>query len=82
MYTVIQKRILENLLNRNCIGAKHTGEDDAIRCLPKHARGDGKDALKKLEKAGLILSHPTRYGTEVSLDPTKIGTIRQIIKSP
>jgi DNA-binding MarR family transcriptional regulator len=82
MYTVTEKRILENLLRHNYIGAKHTGEDDAIRCLRKDARGDGKKAIEKLEKRGLVNFHPTRYGVEVSLNPARVVEIRELLEEP
>jgi hypothetical protein len=79
MAALTEKRILENLLEKNIIGEKHTSEDNAIKCLPKHLRGEAKKALKKLAREGYILLKPTSYGMEISLSPHKIAEIRKII---
>lgn len=80
MTDATEKHILENLLNRRIIGEKHTSEDNAIKCLPKDIRGDGKKALKKLIREGYILPKITSYGLEVSLNPRRLQEIIQITK--
>jgi hypothetical protein len=82
MNTVTEKRILQNLLDKHNIGAKHTSETNAIKCLPKAIRGDAKKALKNLEKQGYVISHPTSYEWQISLNPQKLWEIKQIIESP
>jgi len=79
MATLAEKRILENLLEKNIIGEKHTAEDNAIKCLPKYLRGEAKKALKKLVREGYVLPKPTSYGIEVSLNPRRIADIRRIL---
>ncbi|MGD6807560.1 MAG: hypothetical protein ACQCN4_11445 [Candidatus Bathyarchaeia archaeon] len=81
MNTVIAKRILQSLLDKQIIGAKHTSEDNAIKCLPKDARGDAKKILKKLEKEGFVMYHPTSYDRQISLNPTRIKEIQEFLKS-
>ncbi|MDR0471606.1 MAG: hypothetical protein LBH79_07805 [Nitrososphaerota archaeon] len=80
METITGKRILQSLYEKQIIGAKHTSTDNATKCLPKNMRGDGEKILKQLRKQGYINFHPTSYGMEVSLNPTKIVEIRKIIR--
>ena len=80
MMALVEKRLLENLLEKNIIGEKHTSTDNALKCLPKHLRGEAKKALKKLVRAGYVLLKPTSYGMEVSLNPHKIAEIRKMLQ--
>lgn len=80
MIDAIEKHVLENLLNRRVIGEKHTSEDNAIKCLPRDIRGNGKKALKKLIREGYILPKITSYGLEVSLNPRRLQEIIQLTK--
>jgi len=80
MAALVEKRLLEYLLEKNIIGEKHTSEDNAIKCLPKHLRGEAKKALKKLIREGYVLPKPTSYGMEVSLNPHRIAEIRGILR--
>ena len=82
MEGTIQKRILENLLEKNIIGEKHTSEDNVVKCLPKHLRGDARKALKRLVKGGYMQLKPTSYGMEVSLNPYRIAEIRRMLNEP
>lgn len=61
------------------IGGKHTAVEHVIKGLPKHALGDARDAVKALIRGGFILTKPTAYGLQVSLNPEKIGEIEGII---
>lgn len=79
MATLVEKRLLENLLEKNIISEKHTSEDNATKCVPKHLRGEAKKALKKLSREGYVLLKPTSYGMEVSLNPHRIAEIRKIL---
>ena len=79
MVILVEKRILENLLEKNIIGEKHTSEDNAVKCLPKHLRGEAKKTIKKLIRDGYVLPKPTSYGMELSLNPHRMAEIRQII---
>ena len=79
MTTIVEKRILGNLLDKHIIGEKHTSEDNAQKCLPKHLRGEAKKALKKLIREGYVISKITSYGLEVSLNPRRIEEIRKVL---
>ncbi|MCL2432640.1 hypothetical protein [Candidatus Bathycorpusculum sp.] len=80
METDAAKRILKNLLTSNIIGAKHTSTTNALKILPKHNRGDGEKTLKQLRTLGYVTFHPTSCGMEVSINPAKIGEIKNLIK--
>jgi len=79
MDTETAKRILENLYNKDYIGAKHTSPTNALKGLPKHLRGNGEKILKQLQTLGYITPHPTSYGTQISLNKNKLKEIKQII---
>jgi hypothetical protein len=82
LVTTVEKRILENLLEKNIIGEKHTSEDNAQKCLPKHLRGEAKKALKKLIREGYVIPKITSYGLEVSLNPRRLSEICRLINEP
>jgi len=70
--TTVARHMLEKLLTKNIIGAKHTSIDNAVKSLPKHLRGDAEKVLKQLRILGYVTFHPTSYGMEVSINPTKL----------
>ncbi|MCX6708099.1 MAG: hypothetical protein NTW67_00415 [Candidatus Woesearchaeota archaeon] len=39
--------------------------------LPSHAKGDIKDAAEELIKEEILITKPTSYGMQVSLNPRK-----------
>jgi len=80
MINTTDRHLLENLLNKRIIGEKHTSEDNAIKCLPKDIRGEGKKSLKKLIREGYILPKITGYGLEVSLNPRRLKEIIELTK--
>ena len=76
----IEKIILRKLYRRRIIGGKHTAVEHLTKGLPKHLAGAAKNAIKELIKEGIILSKPTSYGLQVSLNPEKINEITKIIE--
>ena len=50
------------------MGGNHTSFDNLPKGFPKHLRGEVKKVARELVKAGLLLSKPTSYGMEVSLN--------------
>lgn len=62
------------------MGGVHTSFDVLARGIPKHLRGEAKEVAAELIKDGLLLSKPTSYGLEVSLNPKKRNEIEKIIK--
>jgi len=81
----IRARILLKLAKRGKWGGAHTSFDNVkkgwnVRDLGKHGIKRVFDITKDLIKEGLILSKPTHYGLEVSLNPRTSTDIEQIIK--
>ncbi len=72
--------ILFNLARLNKWGKSHTSFDNLTKGFPKHIRGDVKEIAKYAMKEGYLLSKPTSYGLEVSLNPDKSMEIKEIIK--
>jgi len=70
-----QKWILKKLIDNNYIGARHTSEDNIPKGYPKHQRGNIKTELKELTKQNLLYKHPTAYGWEYAINPTRIPEI-------
>jgi hypothetical protein len=79
--TLIEKAILEKMFRHGYIGGKHTSEDNIPKGLPKHVQGDAKKALKNLIRQGFIVPKTISYGLQVSLNPTRISEIKQILEA-
>jgi len=75
-----KKIILRKLYRHRIIGGRHTAVEHLTRGLPKHAVGEAKNAINELVKEGLILSKPTSYGLQVSLNPKTIDKVSKIIE--
>lgn len=71
----IEKTILLKLLRDGYIGGRHTSEDNIPKGFKTHLRGDVKKAMKALYKKGYLIVKPTSYGTQISLDPTRVQEI-------
>lgn len=78
--TALRAILLKKLRRRDNWGGSHTALDDLPKGFPKDLRGKVKDIAEDLIKEGLLLSHPTSYGTQVSLDPQRKADIDKIIK--
>jgi len=76
----IKKIILRKLYRRRVIGGKHTAVEHLTKGLPRHAAGAAKEVVKELIKEGFIISKPTSYGLQVSLNPEKIDEISKIVE--
>lgn len=81
----IKARILLKLAKRGKWGGAHTSFDNIKkgwneRDLGKHGMKKVYDVAKSLIKENFVLSKPTHYGLEVSLNPKKSIEIEQIIK--
>lgn len=75
-----QRKILHKLSRNSYIGSKHTSEDNLIKGFPKDVRGDLKKAIKKLIKDRYLLSKPTSYGLEVSINPRMMKEINKMLE--
>jgi hypothetical protein len=82
----LQALILYKLFNRRCWGGKHTSFENLKKGIK--ASDLGKEGLKRVDRAGkefiregLILTKPTHYGLEVSLNSKMSNEIVVKIKS-
>lgn len=78
-FTNLEIKILSKLRRNFYIGSRHTSEDNVIKGFPKHERKDVKKAVKKLIRKGYLISKPTSYGLEVSINPRMMHEINKIL---
>jgi hypothetical protein len=81
----IKARILLKLAKRGKWGGAHTSFDNLkkgwnVRDLGKQGMKRVQKITKDLVREGFVLSKPTYYGLEVSLNPMKSVEIEQIVK--
>ena len=76
----LKQIILRKLFRRRIIGGKHTAFEHVTAAIPKHLHGDAKKMAEELIKQGLILTKPTSYGLQISLNPDRIDEIILIIE--
>jgi hypothetical protein len=67
----IKNHILFKLHWKRFWGGKHTALESVKKGVPKHLGGKYIDMARELIKEGLILSKPTSYGLQISLNPNK-----------
>ncbi len=67
----IKDHILFKLHWKKYWGARHTALESVRKGIPKHLAGNYVDAAKELIKEGLIVSKPTSYGLQISLNPNR-----------
>ena len=75
----VSKAILRKLFYDNRIGKKHISLENLKTGFPSHLKGDVDKKLKKLVKENLILQHPTSYGSQYALNPTRLQEIINMI---
>lgn len=80
-YNSIKTFILRKLVRHRIWSHKHTSIHNLPKGLPDYLRSkkDVKDVIKDLLKEGLLLSKPTNYGLEVSLNIHKKKEIEEFI---
>ncbi len=76
----IKATILYHLRRKRIIGAKHTHFDTLKTGFPSHLGKDVKKIAEQLIKQGHIISKPTNYGLQVSLNKEKLKEIEEFIK--
>ncbi len=76
----LQRHILKKLFRRRVVGGKHTAVEHIMSGIPSHLAGEAKKAAEELIKDGFILTKPTSYGLQISLNPEKINEIIKIIE--
>lgn len=64
----IKGKILHKLTRLGKFEHSHTSIDNLPKGFPVDIRGRVKDAARELKKEGVLLSKPTSYGEEVSIN--------------
>jgi len=65
----IKSHIIFKLHWKKYWGGRHTAIESVKKGIPKHLGGRYLDKTKELIKEGLIVSKPTSYGLQISLNP-------------
>ena len=78
---VVKKFILRKLYRRKIWLHKHTSIHNLPKGLSNELRvsKEVRKAIEELLKEQILLSKPTHYGLEVSLNPKKIREIEELI---
>ncbi len=77
---VIKKFIVRKLYRKRMWLHKHTNINNLPKGLPNELRSskEVKNSIEELLKEQLLLSKPTHYGLEVSLNPKKRKEIEEL----
>ncbi len=65
----IKGKVLHKLSRLGKFKHSHTSIDNMPKGFPMEIRGRVKDMAKELKKEGILMSKPTSYGEEVSINP-------------
>ena len=74
-----KSHILWKLHIKRVWGAKHTTIENIVKGISKHLQGDCIEMAKELIKDGFILSKPTSYGQQISLNHKKLEEIIKMV---
>jgi len=77
---IIKKFIVRKLYRRRIWMHKHTNINNLPKGLSNELRAskEVRKAIDELLKEGILLSKPTHYGLEVSLNPERIREIEEM----
>ena len=75
----IKATMLYHLRRKRVIGNVHTHYNTLKRGFPSHLGKDIEKIAKELIKQGLIITKPTSYGLQVSLNKDKLKEIEDFI---
>lgn len=76
----IKATMLYHLRRKRIIGSKHTHYDAMKFGFPSHLGKEIKKIAGELIKQGLIITKPTSYGLQVSLNKEKLTEVENIIR--
>ena len=78
---IIKKFIIRKLYRKRMWLHKHTNINNLPKGLSKELRisKEIKKAIEELLKKQILLSKPTHYGLEISLNPKKIKEIEELV---
>lgn len=77
---VIKARLLYHLRKKRVMGGVHTHYDTLKMGFPKHLGKEIEKAAKELIKDSWLITKPTSYGLQVSLNKDKILDIEDFIE--
>lgn len=77
---LIKARLLYHLRKKRVIGGVHTHFDTLKRGFPKHLGKEIDSVAKQLIKVGWLVTKPTSYGLQVSLNKESLQEIESFIK--
>lgn len=75
----VKATILYHLRRKRVIGGVHTHFDTLTKGFPSHLGKDIKKIARDLIKEELLISKPTSYGLQVSLNKDRIKEIDEFI---
>ena len=75
----IKATLLYHLRKKKVIGGVHTHYDTLKRGFPKHLGKEIEKMAKQLIKEGFLITKPTSYGLQVSLNKDRINEIEVLI---
>lgn len=75
----IKATILYHLRRKKVIGGVHTHFDTLKKGFPSHLGKNVEKIAKQLIKEGFIITKPTSYGLQVSLNKEKLKEIEKFI---
>jgi hypothetical protein len=76
----IRATLFYHLRKKRIIGAKHTSFDNLKFGFPSHLGKEVLKVAKDLVKQGYLITKPTSYGLQVSLNKNRIKEIEDFIK--
>lgn len=75
----IKGKILHKLTRLGKFMHSHTSIDNLPKGFPTDIRGKVKDMVKELIKENILLTKPTNYGLEISINPEHKESIAKYI---
>ena len=75
----IKATILYNLRRKKVIGGVHTPFDTLKKGFPAHLGREINKIAKQLIKKGFLITKPTSYGLQVSLNKNRLKEIEEFI---
>ncbi|MEA1925444.1 MAG: hypothetical protein U9M95_06200 [Candidatus Altiarchaeota archaeon] len=76
----VKGKILHKLTRMGKFKHSHTSIDNLPKGFPAHERSRVKKLVREMKKEGLLLSKPTSYGEEVSMNLELSGEIHRLIE--
>jgi len=77
---IIKARLLYNLRKKRVLGGVHTHFDTLKMGFPKHLGKEVENIAKQLIKDKWLITKPTSYGLQVSLNKEKLIEIENFIE--